>query len=89
MREGRRDVTMGFCTFTVNRTVPDAMVSFKSNTDGRGPVFGQGQGRAQPGQNARLRISVDENFLTFRFPIQGHVAETGSRMGENKRVGPV
>lgn len=32
--------------------------------------------RAQPGQNAWLRISVDENFLTFRFQIQGHGAGT-------------
>lgn len=45
MREGKGDVTMGFCTFSVNQTVSDAMVGFKSNTDRRGPegaVHGQG-----------------------------------------------
>lgn len=29
---------MGFCTFSVNQTVPDAAVGFKSNTDEQGPV---------------------------------------------------
>lgn len=90
--ERERDVTVCFCTMWVNQTVPDTVVGFKSNArhgpvllslqSPEGAVLGQGLGM----DGTLGSGSLDKGFLTFRFQVQGHDAESLGHKGERVKV---